>query len=106
MPTRLIAEKFTEYYWRQAVPYIPPGSSGEILRQNTGGPAAVLTHLAKAGGTESSLPAMKRDPRLWNKLLNKIDAVVRKMPSGNCRLSDDRSLSSYTKTGKAGMRSN
>ena len=70
VPTKLIAEKFTEYYWRQAIRYIPPGSSGAVLRQNTGGPAEVLTHLAKARGTESSFPALKRDSKLWNKLLN------------------------------------
>ena len=31
-----IAEKFIEYYWRQAIPYAPDLGHEGILRQNTG----------------------------------------------------------------------
>ena len=35
--TREIAEKFIQYYWRQTLPYVPPGSEqAAVLRQNTG----------------------------------------------------------------------
>jgi hypothetical protein len=45
IPTRLIGEKYAQYYWRHAVPYQNPGAAlpGGILKQNTGRPAGVLS---------------------------------------------------------------
>ncbi len=46
IPTKLIGEKYAQYYWRQAVPYQNPrGLSGGVLKQNTGRPAGVLSVL-------------------------------------------------------------
>src|ERR1017187_2460939 len=42
-----IAEKFVQYYWRQAAPYMTL-NAGRILRQNTGQQAAILNIVAKA----------------------------------------------------------
>ena len=38
VPTKLIAEKYIHYYWRQCVPYLPRNdlAAGHVLRQNTG----------------------------------------------------------------------
>src|SRR5512139_1470352 len=38
LPTRLIAEKFIQYYWRQSMPFVPQAASAQeqVLRQNTG----------------------------------------------------------------------
>ena len=80
LPTKRIAEKFIEYYWRQAIPYIPRNSPGGVLRQNTGRQAEVLGHIHEIRNTGSSLAAIKRDPRRWARLVSKIDAVVRNMP--------------------------
>ena len=42
--TKLIAEKFIQYYWRQVVPYVPKAdpTAGQVLRQNTGKQAAII----------------------------------------------------------------
>ena len=42
--TKLIAEKYIHYYWRQCVPYLPrtDPSAGQVLRQNTGRQAAII----------------------------------------------------------------
>ena len=38
LPVSAIAEKFIEYYWRQALPFRPDRSTGDAsLRQNTEG---------------------------------------------------------------------
>src|SRR5690242_6231069 len=42
LSTEVIAEKFIQYYWRQALPY-PAASESRVLRQNTGNQAAVLS---------------------------------------------------------------
>src|SRR5688500_5099541 len=51
LPLRLatddIAEKFIQYYWRQAVPF----AAERILRQNTGKPAAIVNLVAAARAT-------------------------------------------------------
>ena len=41
--TKLIAEKFIQYYWRQVVPYVPKTDPtvGQVVRQNTGKQAAI-----------------------------------------------------------------
>src|SRR3954468_24646606 len=62
-----IAEKFFEYYWRQALPY----ASADVLRQNTGGPATILTLIARARSKHGpSLPTLKKDQASWTRLVN------------------------------------
>src|SRR4051812_41629876 len=41
LTTEAIAEKFVQYYWRQVLPY-PAATEAAVLRQNTGGQAAVV----------------------------------------------------------------
>src|SRR5439155_644219 len=78
--TKRIAEKFIAYYWRQAIPYIPPSASGGILRQNTGRQAEVVGHVCQVRSSGSSLAEIRRDTKTWMQLVGKVDAVVRKMP--------------------------
>src|SRR4051794_37510775 len=56
-----LAEKFISYYWRQALPYHPAGRPGEVLKQNTGKQAAIISSILKArkayGGARVRLQA-------------------------------------------------
>jgi hypothetical protein len=45
--TEDIAEKFVQYYWRQAVPYVTPGHAA-VLQQNAGKQAKVVRVLEVA----------------------------------------------------------
>src|SRR6516225_1319522 len=45
--TEAIAQKFVQYYWRQAVPY-PAVADARILKQNTGQQAAILNQVMRA----------------------------------------------------------
>jgi hypothetical protein len=78
--TRQLAEKFVEYYWRQSVPYQPRGRSGAVLRQNTGKQAGIVVHLNELRDQHSSLSKIKRNQRLWNHIVRKVDIVVKTMP--------------------------
>jgi 5-methylcytosine-specific restriction endonuclease McrA len=80
--TRLIAEKFISYYWRQSIPYLHgEDESGKLLKQNTGKQAAILGYVEEAhrvsGGSISSI---KADSKAWKILVGKVDRVVRVMP--------------------------
>lgn len=77
LPVPDIAEKFVEYYWRQALPF------GEApLLQNTDGQAAVITHIlaARSRASGGSIAALRLDPRAWPALRNKVASVIRGMP--------------------------
>jgi HNH endonuclease len=81
--TRDIAAKFVELYWRQSRP-LPTGgeATGLVLRQNTGGQAAIISKIADAqrdcGG---SLPRLKQSAAgRWSALVTEVDQVVRTMP--------------------------
>ncbi|MCB9925564.1 MAG: HNH endonuclease [Planctomycetaceae bacterium] len=83
IPTNALAEKFIQYYWRQALPYLPRGGSihGKVLQQNTDRQAKIVTvlndvHHAHGG----SLSAAKRDAKAWKSLVSQVDQVVRGMP--------------------------
>jgi len=74
-----IAEKFIQYYWRQAVPY-PRSVDARILQQNTGKQAAILNFVRAARGKYGdSLPAMMNQPG-WRSLVREVATVVRVMP--------------------------
>jgi hypothetical protein len=83
IPTRRIAEKFIQYYWRQSVPFVPQADPAQeqVLRQNTGNQAgiirAVLTARSQYGG---SIADACRDERNWRRLVGRVDRVVREMP--------------------------
>jgi hypothetical protein len=77
LPAESIAEKFIEYYWRQAVPFLGQG----VLSQNTGQPPVVITLLASARDRHGDNLAMaKRDSRAWGELVRAITSSIRKMP--------------------------
>ena len=78
--TRKLAEKFVEYYWRQAVPYQPPGRSGGVLRQNTGKQAGVVVHLHALRDQQPSLSKLKRNQKLWRHIVRDVDQIVKTMP--------------------------
>jgi hypothetical protein len=48
LDTGAIAEKFIQYYWRQAVPY-PSPTKPKILQQNTGSQAAIVNAVPMRG---------------------------------------------------------
>lgn len=74
-----IAEKFIEYYWRQALPF---GAESEPLLQNTGRQAAIINYIGAArrqaaGGT---VAALRLNRRAWTSLRNRVASKIRDMP--------------------------
>jgi 5-methylcytosine-specific restriction endonuclease McrA len=83
LETRVIADKFVQFYWRQAVPYVfqRGASSAPLLRQNVGGTPAIINRvLAARRRFDGSLADARRNTREWTRLVTAVDAVVRKMP--------------------------
>lgn len=80
LSTEAIADKFVQYYWRQAMPYTG-GGRAEILQQNTDRQAAIvnLVHDARQVHCDSLIAAM-RDSASWHRLVQKVARVVRTMP--------------------------
>jgi len=81
--THELAEKFITYYWRQAIPYHPPGvdQAGTVLKQNTGRQAAVISAVSKARETYGgSLAQLKKNPRAWESLKRNVAETIRVMP--------------------------
>lgn len=57
--TRSIVEKFILYYWRQTLPYVPLGITGQdatVLKQNTAKQAGVLKALEQARRAHGDWP--------------------------------------------------
>ena len=78
--TSTIAEKFIQYYWRQAVPY-PVADQSRILQQNTGKQAAIVNTIRDARATHGdSLAALMKNTRAWPGLVRAVADVVRVMP--------------------------
>lgn len=76
-----IAEQVIELYWRQAAPFVTPEQQPVVLRQNTGGQAAILRHLQQAmEEIEPSLTNLRQRGEDWNQLVTRVDVVVRRMP--------------------------
>ena len=81
--TKLIAEKFILYYWRQVVPYVPKvdPTAGQVLRQNTGKQAAIIKRVLGARQQYGdSILVAQRDKAAWKSLVQEVDQVVRQMP--------------------------
>jgi len=77
VPITAVADKFIEYYWRQALPY----RTGEVLQQNTGGQAEVIRHVQETRARyRGSLGEALADQRNWLRLQRRVAGVVRKMP--------------------------
>ena len=72
-----LAEKFIEYYWRQARPF----RNGLVLIQNAGRQASVLNRVAEAHSTyQASLATARRDSAGWKRLSNTVAGIVDQMP--------------------------
>jgi hypothetical protein len=81
VPVTSIAEKFIEYYWRQAVPYAPNLEQEGILRQNPGRQAAVINSIAETRGQySSSIHQVRRNEPEWRRLRRRVATLVKTMP--------------------------
>lgn len=77
LPLSMVAEKFIEYYWRQARPY----RNGLMLAQNHGRQAAILNRVALAHlDYHVSLAAARRDRAGWQRLAAAVAGTVEQMP--------------------------
>lgn len=79
LPMRQVGEKFAELYWRQVTPY-SSGESEEILHQNYGAQAAIITplkHLYRETGGQWS---KARHQDQWDEAMRAVTATVRNMP--------------------------
>ena len=76
-----IADKFIEYYWRQAVPYTPGLDHAGILKQNTGRQAAVINAIvAMRERYSGSIYLARRSELEWGRLLRSVTTLIKTMP--------------------------
>jgi hypothetical protein len=72
-----IAEKFIQYYWRQAAPY-PSAATPKILQQNTGRQAEILNIIRDARtkhGDSLPLITKKTDVLRWREFFKAAPAI-------------------------------
>jgi hypothetical protein len=70
-----IAEKFIDYYWRQAVSY-PSPRDARVLQQNTGQQAAILNLIRVARAAHGdSLASLMRAPTAWPRLVYRFNKM-------------------------------
>jgi hypothetical protein len=75
-----MADKFIQYYWRQAVPY-PAATDVSVLRQNTGKQAAIVNLVRSACSRRGdALPAFMNQRARWRQLIREVAQIVRVMP--------------------------
>jgi hypothetical protein len=79
VPVRAIAEKFIEYYWRQARPYRALDGNGFVLLQNTGRQASVVSALAQRQAVHHTLSAARAAVG-WDTLVGQVAVTVAQMP--------------------------
>lgn len=80
LPTRAIAERFIELYWRQVVPF-PGAALAGLLSQNTGRQAAIVNQVAEARAEYGdNVGTLQRDSTEWGRLVGQVDRTVRLMP--------------------------
>ena len=72
--THKIAEKLISYYWPQVRPY-----QDKLLRQNTGNkPPVIIRELYETVNAKPiGLNELRSDAISWNKLVKKVDLIVR-----------------------------
>lgn len=80
LDSQVIAEKFIQLYWRQAIPFPLYGGGGEILSQNTGQQAAVINRIADAYRSSGGSMAGFRSTRDYTGLVRQVAAIVQQMP--------------------------
>ena len=80
--TRLIAEKFIDYYWRQSTPFVSAAGSEQldVLRQNTGKQAGIIRVLVEARTKHDGSLVEARSSANWRRMTVKVDSFVRTMP--------------------------
>lgn len=76
-----IAEKFIEYYWRQAIPYAPGMEHGGVLKQNAGRQAAVINAIVEVRNHFlGSIQLARRDTFAWKQLVIKVVSTIKAQP--------------------------
>lgn len=74
-----VAEKLIRYYWRQARPYpLTVGGAAEVLRQNTGGQAAIVTFVSHHA--HATVAEVMRDGAVWTSLLARTRRTIVDQP--------------------------
>lgn len=80
IPMLRLADKFAEFYWLQATPYVGAADDSGVLIQNKGKQAAVVRHLiALRTSGVTTLAQAHHHPR-WNSTIRDIATVMREMP--------------------------
>jgi hypothetical protein len=80
LTTDAIAQKFVQYYWRQAMPY-PASKTAAILQQNTGKQAAILNIVRHAREQHGDrITAMMSQRARWTAVVREVARIVRVMP--------------------------
>lgn len=80
LPIKRIAEKFAEFYWLQATPYVAADDQRAVLIQNKGKQAAVVRHLINLRSDGVATLAQARQHAEWERTIRDIATVVRDMP--------------------------
>ena len=101
LPLAAIAEQFIRIYWRQAREYVPGrsrvedaagpllaaeappayGTKSAVLRQNSGKQAAILNDILEVfTPKQGSLAELRRDEKVWARLVKRVASTIRKMP--------------------------
>lgn len=76
-----IAEKFIDYYWRQAIPFPAAAGSTGVLKQNSGKQAAVVRLLVDMRAVvPSGRPLKLCDRHSWESIRKEVAGIVEKMP--------------------------
>jgi hypothetical protein len=81
IPTRLITDKFIQYYWNQVNPYPTGGEKEAVLLQNRTGQAEIITAITRFKGRHGqNLARVRRTATAWNPLVRAVDEKIREMP--------------------------
>ncbi len=98
--TREIAEKFIHLYWRQAKPFASAPATSGILRQNFGGPTAVLRWIEEELEHHHSLARLQQDQRRYKQLVTAVNNTVKQQPLWKLQtVGSERFDYLYTNTG-------
>jgi len=80
LATSTIAERVVELYWTQTRPF-PGRKASEVLRQNTGGRAKIVSLIEGFQQQHgASLGSVRRQDMAWRGLVREVRIVVEKMP--------------------------
>jgi hypothetical protein len=75
-----IARKFIEYYWQQSTPFVGRNAA-EVLRQNAGRQAALVSELVQVRSEGiGSLAQLKSRAAIYHRSARKVARIVKQMP--------------------------